>query len=339
MGAEAIGEELRALAIDNGDMGIEVAAHVRLGHVAYYRGISGGACLFRGGAGAVRAWHARARDIAIAPDPPVAAAFLSLALAHLGYIEQAISYGKSAVEDAEKLGLSSPAFPLILSVWARTLDLLGDIEQCAACSTMLVAVCEEQGFSYLLAGGQCQLGGSSQSKATSARERHCCWRVLPPRGQWARGSDLRSANTCWQTSLHCRGNAMRRLLDSTKYWSSPRATGACSVGRRAASKEGRALLASAHGNDAQAELEFRHAIDIARSQSARLFELRAATCLARLWSDQGDVPAAQELLRPIYGWFSEGPEIPGMRGRRVRCLRRWMRCLRQPDERLARSVK
>ena len=58
----------------------------------------------------------------------------------------------------EKLGLSSPAFPLILSVWARTLEVLRDIEQCAAYSRMLVAVCEEQGFSLLLASGQCQLG-------------------------------------------------------------------------------------------------------------------------------------------------------------------------------------
>ena len=28
--------------------------------------------------------------------------------------------------------------------------------------------------------------------------------------------------------------------------------------------------------------------------------------LARLWSDQGKVQQARELLAPVYGWFTEG---------------------------------
>jgi predicted ATPase len=28
--------------------------------------------------------------------------------------------------------------------------------------------------------------------------------------------------------------------------------------------------------------------------------------LARLWRDQGNVQQARELLRPVYGWFTEG---------------------------------
>ena len=68
MGAEAIGEELRALAIDNGDMGIEVAAHVRLGHVAYYRGQFPAARAYFAEALALCARGTRElRDIAIAP--------------------------------------------------------------------------------------------------------------------------------------------------------------------------------------------------------------------------------------------------------------------------------
>jgi predicted ATPase len=37
-----------------------------------------------------------------------------------------------------------------------------------------------------------------------------------------------------------------------------------------------------------------------------LWELRASTCLARLWRDQGNRTAASELLAPVYGWFTEG---------------------------------
>jgi predicted ATPase len=45
---------------------------------------------------------------------------------------------------------------------------------------------------------------------------------------------------------------------------------------------------------------------VARSQSARSLELRAAVSLARLHRDQGRRAEAHELLAPVYGWFTEG---------------------------------
>ena len=54
------------------------------------------------------------------------------------------------------------------------------------------------------------------------------------------------------------------------------------------------------------EIYFQHAIDIARQQHAKAWELRAATSLARLWQGQGKRDEAHELLAPIYGWFTEG---------------------------------
>ena len=45
---------------------------------------------------------------------------------------------------------------------------------------------------------------------------------------------------------------------------------------------------------------------IAAAQGAKLLELRAATSLARLWGEQGQRAEAQDLLAPIYGWFTEG---------------------------------
>jgi class 3 adenylate cyclase/predicted ATPase len=60
------------------------------------------------------------------------------------------------------------------------------------------------------------------------------------------------------------------------------------------------------GNRDAAESYFAQAIDIARRQSAKLFELRAAVSLARLWSEQGKRAEARELLAPIYAWFTEG---------------------------------
>ena len=57
---------------------------------------------------------------------------------------------------------------------------------------------------------------------------------------------------------------------------------------------------------AQAEACFCRAIEVARSQSAKLPELRVTTDLARLWCDQGKSAKARELLEPVYIWFTEG---------------------------------
>jgi predicted ATPase len=63
----------------------------------------------------------------------------------------------------------------------------------------------------------------------------------------------------------------------------------------------------------QAEICFRHALEVARGQQARSLELRAATSLARLWASRGKHAEARELLAPIYGWFTEGFDTADLR--------------------------
>jgi class 3 adenylate cyclase/predicted ATPase len=58
-----------------------------------------------------------------------------------------------------------------------------------------------------------------------------------------------------------------------------------------------------------AERWLRRALATAQKQGARLWELRAATSMARLWRDQGKGTDARELLGPIYGCFTEGFDI------------------------------
>jgi len=55
-----------------------------------------------------------------------------------------------------------------------------------------------------------------------------------------------------------------------------------------------------------ADICFRRAMEIARKQQAKSWELRAAMSMARLWRDQGKRDNARELLAPVYGWFTEG---------------------------------
>ena len=60
------------------------------------------------------------------------------------------------------------------------------------------------------------------------------------------------------------------------------------------------------GDRTAAEASYREALALAQEQSAKLWELHAATSLARLWREQGRRSEARDLLAPVYGWFTEG---------------------------------
>jgi hypothetical protein len=48
------------------------------------------------------------------------------------------------------------------------------------------------------------------------------------------------------------------------------------------------------------------ALEVARAQQAKSWELRAAMSMVRFWGDQGKRDAARCVLAPVYGWFTEG---------------------------------
>ena len=66
------------------------------------------------------------------------------------------------------------------------------------------------------------------------------------------------------------------------------------------------LLELPEPDEAEAEMRFRRALEVARRQDAKMWELRAASSLGRLWASQGEQQKAHDLLAPIYGWFTEG---------------------------------
>jgi predicted ATPase/class 3 adenylate cyclase len=70
--------------------------------------------------------------------------------------------------------------------------------------------------------------------------------------------------------------------------------------------KGTLLLHQAVPDAAQAETCFQQALNIARHQEAKSWELRAATSLARLWQSQDKRQAAYDMLAPVYEWFTEG---------------------------------
>jgi predicted ATPase len=80
---------------------------------------------------------------------------------------------------------------------------------------------------------------------------------------------------------------------------------------------GEILLKSSGQHAVKADTYFKNALEIARQQRAKSFELRAAISRARLWRDQGDREQALDLLTAIYGWFTEGLETTDLKEARA----------------------
>jgi len=86
----------------------------------------------------------------------------------------------------------------------------------------------------------------------------------------------------------------------------------------------RAELLLMQGDGAEAEASFhkaescfQHAVEVARRQQAKSWELRATVSLCRLWQEQGRMDEARQMLAQIYGWFTEGFDTPDLQEARA----------------------
>ena len=79
---------------------------------------------------------------------------------------------------------------------------------------------------------------------------------------------------------------------------------------------------AAGGEPRDTEDCFARALDVARSQEARLLELRAATSLTRLRQNQSRQAEAQNVLTPIYRRFTDGFELPDLRAAKAALMPR-----------------
>ena len=62
----------------------------------------------------------------------------------------------------------------------------------------------------------------------------------------------------------------------------------------------------------EAEENYLKSLDVARRQEAKSLELRSTVSLCRLWQQQGKTLEAQALLSEIYGWFTQGFDMPDL---------------------------
>jgi predicted ATPase len=77
--------------------------------------------------------------------------------------------------------------------------------------------------------------------------------------------------------------------------------------------KGEVLLIRDHAVVDNAEASFRSAIEVARGQEGKWWELRSSVSLARLLRDTHRGHEARTMLSGIYNWFTEGFELPDLK--------------------------
>jgi predicted ATPase len=239
----------------------------------------------------------------MAEDPRVAALIsISSALSYLGYADQARARDAEALAMANQLGHAyQRAFALGLFFCNWTVQPLEDTLQRAE---TVLAIATEHGFPMF------------QLIATAVRG----WCVATL-GQPDEGiSQLQQGVTAWRSPGMEIGVPMLLTFLADAYCRAGRPEeGLKQIAEAARSMEVRneriyeaemhriqGELSRSMGKVSAAEDSFGKGLAAARRQSAKLFELRAAMSMARLWRDQNKRNEAHELLAPVYGWFTEG---------------------------------
>jgi class 3 adenylate cyclase/predicted ATPase len=236
-------------------------------------------------------------------------ALSGIVLCCLGYPNQALAQSSSAVVESRKLG-HPRSLALSLSNGAMVASLVGANTMLGGWVDELVAVATEQGFPYWSAQGTIYRGWvkvmNSQVAEGEALMRSGSIAYRATGAEAGLDSIALLATTC---ELGGRIGEAMTLLDEAlqivertgERWS------AAELNRR----KGQLLLRQGYSKAAEALC--REALSIAREQEAKLWELRAAASLARLWCEQGRRADARDLLAPVYGWFTEGFDTPDLK--------------------------
>ena len=306
--ARELGEQLLRVAQGEEDASLLLEAHQMQGNTLFYRGelvparthLEGGIALY------TPQQHRPHITRYGGADPGVGClSYDALALWMQGYPDQALEKNREALELAQEL--SHPftlAFALCFA--ANCHQFCREVQTFQERAEAAITLSTEGGFPQWLAQATIQQGwalaasGQGEEGIAQIRQGVADWRAL--------GTEL--VQPYWlvlladaygkvgqaEDGLTALNEALARINNTGEGWWE------AEVHRL----KGELLLARSAENETEAETCFHQAIEVARRQLAKSWELRAAMSLGRLWQKQGKKAEARALLQEIYGWFTEG---------------------------------
>jgi class 3 adenylate cyclase/predicted ATPase len=230
---------------------------------------------------------------------------LASALLLLGYPDQALSCCQRALAEAQDVG-DPETLAYAMSSAAGLAEDLRDVEAAREWAEAVIALATEQGLPHFLAEG-------TLFRAWAVAERGQLQEAIA--GMREGLTAMRAGGTGFGIPVHLlslagvygkAGQATQGLELIAESLYLVRSTGESWFEAELHRLKGELLLSASDRDEAVAEVCFRQALAVARQQEARMWKLRAATSLARLWRDQGKRGEARDLLAPVYGWFTEG---------------------------------
>ncbi|WP_092258706.1 adenylate/guanylate cyclase domain-containing protein [Bradyrhizobium sp. Rc3b] len=305
-----IAEELLDLAGRQNDAAILVAGHRAVGDSYLHRGqLALARVHLERGLALYDPSQQRSLTALFAENARVAMlSFLSLTYSLLGFPDQALVQSSEAISEAR--GSSHPiSLAFALSVACRLHFVLDDAGMVAQLAEELVALTSEQRFAFFLAMGTAYRGWTmaeaGDAEAGVDLLRHGIEGFQASGAAWtlpfylAQLAAAEAKRARFETGLDQLSDALVLTEKLGVRWFE------AELHRR----RGDLMLTARPDAEAEAETEFRRAIAIARQQEAKLWEVRSAVTLARLWRRQGKGDEARDLLAPVYDWFDEGFDV------------------------------
>jgi len=229
----------------------------------------------------------------------------------LGYPEASLADANRALEDAHEIEHAATLMFALNNVIVTHL-FRRDHEAALALCDELLLLAEKKGASFRQATGLAKKGcalAMAGKTPTAAQMISAAISALRSTGTtiWmplylshlAQSlADLRHLSDAW----HRIGEAIAAIETTKERWCE------AEVQRIA----GEISLMRAEPNEAVSQEHFERALAIARNQSAKSWELRAAISMARLLSNQGKRKQAYDVLAPIFARFTEGFDSPDL---------------------------
>jgi class 3 adenylate cyclase/predicted ATPase len=303
--ARKLGEELLRLA--SGDPDRQLEAHRAMGNALFWLGeLAASQEYMERGIRTYVADRDRALSYLYAQNPDVAnRGMQAWPLSLRGYPQQALERGRQALDHAREIAHPySLGYALVHDMCCRQylLDVPGVVERAREC----IALATDKGFpNWLLAAMILQGWAQGQTGKPAEGAGQIAYVISLWRGT---GSALAVpyflallAETHLAGGKHDEGlaaldDALTVVETHDDRW------------YEAEIHRLRGLLQQAKGADP--EPAFRKSLEIARTQSARLLQLRTAMSLAELFRARGKATDARAILREAYDWFREGHDTP-----------------------------